>query len=102
MQTKTRLSLLSLISTLVLLANLVVPVTVFADDETPPPAATEEPALPPQDESTPDTPASDQEEASVSEILEELPPETDIVVLNEEGEVLPLVSEEAAAIIEEG
>src|SRR5690606_10632071 len=39
---------------------------------------------------------------SVAELIESLPENTDLIVLNEGGEALPLVSEEAAEVLEGG
>lgn len=98
----------------------------FADDETPPPPAAEEPAQPPAEEpvqspvveTAPEvvtteapveaTPAPDVvEEAApaeatpVAEILSEVPESTDVVVLDENNEALPLTSEDAADVVKE-
>jgi len=77
-----------------LLIGFAAPATAFADDETPPPA-TETPA-----EEEPVAP--DPEPAPVTDILEPLPEETQIIALDEEGNVEPLATEEAAEIIATG
>ncbi len=100
MKLKNRLFLLSLVAVLTLLVNLAFPITAFADDETPPPAATEEPALPPTE--APTEQAAPQKEPTVAEVLEQLPLDTELVVINQEGEVLPLTTQEAAEIIVTG
>lgn len=84
-------------------------------DETEPPMEepVEEPSEgdsvgdPASEEATEETPAdepaseeSTEEAVSVPEILEQAPEGTELVVINEEGEVEPLVTEEAAEILE--
>ena len=101
MKLKGRLFFLSLIAVLTLLVNLAFPITAFADDETPPPAPTEEPVSPPTAEPAEET-VSPEVEPTVAEVLNELPDGTEIVVINEAGEVEPLATEEAAAIIVSG
>jgi hypothetical protein len=99
MNFKSRLVILSTISILTLLVNLAFPVTALADDGTPP-VATEEPAV--TDEPAEPVESQEPQPESVSEILEQVPEDTEVVVLDEEGEVLPLVSEEAAVILVSG
>ncbi len=77
----------------------------LADDSTPPPA-TEEGSQPPADDPAVEEPAaeepaeaSEEEAVVVAEVLEQLPAETTLVVLDEGGETLPLVTEEAAAVL---
>lgn len=73
---------------------------VFADEGTPPPtepAAAEEEALPPSEEPAP---VSEEESTTVAEVIESLPEDTELVVVNESGEALPLATEEAADVIE--
>jgi hypothetical protein len=105
---------------LVLFASLARPMAVYADDSAPPPPATEEPANPPTEEApvetesaptevpsepaatdTPAEPASETESEpiEVSEILEAAPEGTEVVVLDENSEVVPLASQEAAEIV---
>ena len=89
---------------LVLIFSLFSTVTVFADDAAPPPAVTEEPTQPP---AATDKPVNTQEPVVIevdtpSEILDTVPEGVDVVVLNESGESLPLVTEEAAQIIVAG
>jgi hypothetical protein len=91
-----RISVFALITLLALLANLMFPASVLADDEVPPPA-TEEIIL--DEEPAPQTePQLD----SVSETLEQLPENTEIVVLDESGAPLPLVTEEAQEVFATG
>ncbi len=73
----------------IFLLSLVFPLTVFADDEVPP-TATEEPVV--ADQTPP-------EADPISETLEQLPDDTQLIVLNETGEVEPLVTQAAAEII---
>lgn len=105
MVNRKKLSLFALITLLTLLANLVFPVSVLADDETPPLAPTEE--ISPTAETTPtdlsETETAPQESTGepdpVSEALEQLPENTELIVLDESGEPLPLVTEEAEEAI---
>lgn len=90
----------------------------LADDETPPPPATEEAVQPPAAEPVvvenpaaaeeqvaavepvaKQEAASEEEEVTVAEALEQLPEDTDMVVLDESGEALPLASQKAAEIV---
>ncbi len=99
MKKQNHVYLMSLITLFTLLANLAFPATAYADDETPPPP-TEEPAQPPLNESTEEVlPA--QEELVIAEFLGGIPDETEVVVLNENGDIEPLATEEAAEIIVE-
>jgi hypothetical protein len=68
------------------------------------PVATEAPAenLAPVDAPTVSADTAVVEEQTVSEIIQELPEQTDIVVLDEIGEVVPLATQEAAEIVTEG
>jgi hypothetical protein len=103
---------------LVLFTSMARPMAVYADDSAPPPPATEEPANPPTEEApvetesapteapsepvatdTPTEPAAETEPVVVSEILEAAPEGTEVVVLDENSEVVPLVSQEAAEIV---
>lgn len=88
MTIKHRIFFLTLVTILTLLINLAFPMTAFADDETPPPAPTEEPAAPPTEETAPL-----EEQPTVEEVLDQLPEDAPVVVFNEEGETVPLVSE---------
>jgi hypothetical protein len=90
----------------------------FADDQPPvEPAITEEPVVidPPSETEEPiatDTPAvesesisteeMEQKEAGVQEIFEQIPAETKVVALNEEGQPEPLVTQQAAEILISG
>ncbi|MEW6406284.1 MAG: hypothetical protein AB1649_31245, partial [Chloroflexota bacterium] len=120
---KTLFSLISIL--MVLTFSLFSTIPVFADDATPP-VPTEEPVQPPTDEpvatevpvvteepvateppiSTEAPPATEvpavdspEESVSLAEVLVQLPPDTTLVVLDESGEALPLVTEEAAATL---
>jgi len=103
---------------LVVIINLMNVNVVLADDSAPPPPATEEPTQPPVEptetpvvEETPaptETPVSAEEqvpaeeEAPVTELLAELPENTDIVVLDENGNPVSLASQSAMdAILED-
>ncbi len=118
MKTKTQLTIWTIFVIFVLSLSLINVNTVRADDAPPtePPAATEEPTEPPVSteeatpipESTPTPAESDlpvdvpaMEETSVEELLPEIPENTDVVVLDENGNVVPLVSQAAVDIIRE-
>jgi len=74
----------------------------LADEAPPPdvstPAETGEEAITPPAEGTTDT-ASSTESSSVAEVIQSLPEDTTLVVIDESGEVLPLASEQAAETI---
>jgi hypothetical protein len=88
--------------------------TEIAPTATPAPVTTEEPTLsdvPPASDAPAVEPVSAAdstaesvapEEPSLAETLELLPTETDVVVLNENGQPLPLVTQEASEIIASG
>jgi hypothetical protein len=114
-----RFSFFAIVTIFVLIFSLVNAGIALADDETPPPAATGEPVQPPEeqpggeptevpaaepapaDETSPvETPT--EEAATLAEVAEELPEGTDIVLLNEDGAVEPLVTEEAADLFVNG
>jgi hypothetical protein len=63
------------------------------------PAALEANTVPVDDPNASTTDAATTEEPTVSEIIQGLPAGTDVVVLNETGEILPLATQEAADII---
>ncbi len=100
MNSTNRFSLFAIVTIFVLVLSLLTPAIAFADDGTPP-APTEEPVQPPTEEPVEET-APAQEESTAAEVLEELPADTELVVINEEGEVLSLTTEEAAEIIVAG
>jgi hypothetical protein len=90
---------LSLAVFLALLVAAVTPLAALAQDEAPPQpdapvVVVEEPVA-----EEPAVEESAAEEIIVSEVLEQLPEDTGLVVLDEEGEVLPLASTEAAEVI---
>ncbi len=87
-----------------LLANFAMPIAVLADDETPP--STEDVTIGTSEEITSNDMGEENldsestpESETVSEILEQLPEDTQIIVLNEEGNVEPLATETAAETI---
>jgi len=105
---------------LVLFASAVWTVPVFADDETPPPTETPvetqpgeespppaEPALSADEtaneNATPETaPAEEAVVDSAAELLASVPEGTEVIVVDENGEAVPLATEEAAQAIVEG
>jgi hypothetical protein len=95
--------ILLLVVLAVVLTSAVRTTTVYADDGDTEPV-TEEVTEPVVEEEQPAPPSEEEvaaeEPVSVPEILEQLPEDTELVVVNEEGEVEPLASEEAAEIIE--
>lgn len=105
MKRTTHLFLLMAAVITALLASAVGPYAVYADD-----GVTTEPSgeeAPTSDSTGDEVPASEptgdepvvEEPVSIPEVLEQAPEGTEVVVVNETGEVLPLVTEEAAAII---
>jgi hypothetical protein len=121
MKKKHILTLWSAIVIFVFVTSLFSTVPAFADDSTPPPA-TEEPVLPPTEEPAAETepaptplpeadPTATPEAAdpiltpevdTPAEILETAPEGVNVVVLDENGDSMPLVTEEAAQIIMSG
>lgn len=93
---------------LTLMGNLMFPTSAHADDLAPTPPPTEETISTEEENQTIPTeigtppPESAAEPAPVSEILDQLPQDTELVVLNENGEVLPLASQTAADAIMTG
>jgi hypothetical protein len=97
-----RLTVLSLAVMFALLMAAVMPMSALADDGVPPQPETpvvEEPVVdvPVVEEPVVAEPAA--EEPTVAEVLAEVPAGTDVVVLDENGEALPLASAEAADAI---
>ncbi len=121
MKKKHLFTLWSAIVIFVFITSLFTTVPAFADDSTPPPA-TEEPALPPTEEPTVETetpptdvpgidpistpeaadPTATPEVDTPAEILDSAPAGVNVVVLDENGDAMPLVTEEAAQIIMAG
>jgi hypothetical protein len=121
MKKKHLLTLWSAIVIFVFITSLFSTVPAFADDSTPPPA-TEEPAQPPTEEPAAETepapttlpetdptatpeaadPIPTPEVDTPAEILETAPEGVNVVVLDENGDSMPLVTEEAAQIIMSG
>ena len=118
--------ILSVFLILTVLANLVNVNVALADDTTPTPPPTEEPTQPPVEstetpvveptatqlpEATPTAEATAEptveetptatETAPVFELVTDLPQNTDVVILDENGNPLPMASTEAAAILVE-
>lgn len=93
---------------LALLLSAITTVPVFADEATPPPdtttteeVVTEETPPVLTEESVPveEAESSPETEESVSELIESLPADTEVIVINEVGETIPLASEEAAQAV---
>lgn len=112
MKNKQLFTLLSIAVIFVFITSLFSTVNVLADDNTPP-VPTEEPALPPTEEPTAETesvPTSEPEAAPTetpeidtpAEVIESAPEGVDVVVLDENGDPMSLVTEEAAQIIMAG
>lgn len=107
MPIKSKFVRLSILTLFIFMLSAIATVPVYADGETPPvepPAVVEpvEPIEPPaQEESFPvveEVPTTE----TVESILAEVPQDTEVIVLNEEGETIPLATEEAVAIITNG
>ncbi len=104
MPVKSKFVRLSILVVFIFMLSAVATVPAYADGETPPvePPAVVEPVEPPIQEET--APAVEEVPAAetVESILAEVPQDTEVIVLNEEGEALPLATEEAAVIITNG
>lgn len=112
MKNRQLFTLLSIAVIFVFITSLFTTVNVLADDNTPP-APTEEPALPPTEEPAAETesaptsipeadPSETPEVDTPAEVIESAPEGVDVVVLDENGEPMSLVTEEAAEIIMSG
>lgn len=103
MHSSLRLKLFTITLCLSILLNAMYTIPAYADEETPQsePSATTEPVEPPtQDEATEEAALTQPEAESVESILGEAPEGTQLVVLNDQGETLPLATQEAADAIE--
>jgi hypothetical protein len=103
MHSPKRLSLFPLALAAALLFSAMLPVAAFADDSAPPadPGTETGPVDSPPVEETVEEPAAPAEEESLTlpEVLDAAPEGTEVVVLDESNEPLPLVTEEAAEAI---
>jgi hypothetical protein len=114
----TKFTVLSLALLLALVMAAVLPISALAQDEVPPvpaaeeippvedesapveePAAVEEPAPAEEPAAVEESAPAEEESPTVPEILEALPEGADLVVLDESGEALPLVTQEAAEVV---
>lgn len=112
MKKTSRLLFTTVVLILTLMTNLAIPVPAFADEGTPQTPPTEEPVV--AETQAPETIVEELsssietteqpvlEPDSVSELLDQLPENTNLIVLNEDGKVEPLVTEEAANTIVTG
>ncbi len=105
MHNKIRTSLRFAVVCAVFLASAVLAMPAYADDGLPPvetPTVEQPVQLPGQDsveeEATPPS-APEPDSVSTDTLLPELPAGTEVIVLDEEGEALPLATEEAAEVI---
>lgn len=97
-------TLLSITVIFVFITSLFATIPALADDSTPP-APTEEPAQPPTEEPATGTeaaPTPTPEADTQAEILEAAPEGVDVIVLDENGEPMSMVTEEVAQIIMAG
>lgn len=92
MKPQSRLVFFTFITLLVLVANLILPTSALADDGVPPESTPAE-APPVEEAPPPEAPVS------LPEVLEQAPPDTQVVVVNDEGQVEPLATVEAAEIL---
>ncbi len=112
MSLKNRIAMTSLMLVVVFLMSAVITVPALADDGQPPvtPITTEEPidstegdsatdASLPDPQPAPETAAEPAPVAESEQLLADIPDNTEVVVLNENGETVPLVTEEASEII---
>lgn len=95
---------ISLVVFIALIFSTIKPITAYADDVTPPSDLVEENVVenPIVDETVEETTSPDNEPETVLGALEELPEVTEIVIVDENGEALNLVTEEAEQAIETG
>lgn len=96
----------SMLVVIVLVFSAFAPMTAFAQDELPPPAdpAGEE-APPPDETATEEAPAPEEvttDEVTLPEVLEAAPEGTEVVVLDEAGNEVPLASDAAADALVSG
>ncbi len=97
MKPQSRPLFFTFITLLVLVTNLVLPTAALADDGVPPEFT---PAEAPLVETTPvDEAPPPEAPVSLPEVLEQAPPDTQVVVVNDEGQVEPLATVEAAEIL---
>lgn len=89
----------TIMMTLVISAFLTVP--AFADDGLPPPAADGVAPIEPLEDSVVEESAPT-EISNLPELLNQLPEGTEVIVTDSTGEILPLVTEDAAAVIVSG
>jgi len=126
---KPRFTLMAVAVLMVLVFSAVFTAPAFADDSTPPPTETPTEATPSTEEETAEVPAVEPEapaaepatvaadesapavavdeivpaeQVVLTEVLEQLPEGTDVQVVDENGEALPLATQEAADAIELG
>lgn len=112
MLTKSRFTLMTAAVLMAFVLSALWTVPVFADDSTPPPVDTPTEATPPVEEEVvevvPAEPvaepvvvdeAAPAEPVALTEVLEQLPEGTEVQVMDENGEALPLASQEAADAI---
>ncbi|MBL8051200.1 MAG: hypothetical protein JNM46_08260, partial [Anaerolineales bacterium] len=107
MMIKNKLSVLSFVLVFILILSAGLATPAYADEappvepqveETNPPANTEEEATPP---TTGETDSASSEESTTEEqtILEQIPENTELIIIDEEGEMIPLATEEAQEAI---
>ena len=99
MKPQSRLVFFTFVTLLVMVVNLAMPVSALADDGVPPETP---PAEVPTAEAPPEEAPPPEEPVSLPEVLEQAPPDTQVVVVNEEGQVEPLATVEAAEILVTG
>jgi hypothetical protein len=104
MKVRSRHILFSLITLSVFVISLVSPTVAQADDSAPPETPpTLETQVPDQTGTAPvDTVAAPEAPVSVPEVLEQAPADTTIIVVNDDGQVEPLATTEAAKILQTG
>lgn len=99
---KNQIHILGAIILLSLILSLVFPgMTVFADDTSPPEDTSDVVYAPVEEAEAQETALpEDAPDEGVATILDQLPENTDVVVLDEQGEIVPMATQEAADIIE--
>lgn len=113
MRSQHRGSLLTLAAAGVLLFSLMHPTLALADDSTPPPAETQEVEIPPETgadtEGAPasqvveeSTPAPESEDLTAAEALKQAPEGTEVIVVNDDGQMEPLATQNAVELVSSG
>jgi hypothetical protein len=94
-KTRTMMFLITILTVLAISAIWTLP--AFADDVTPPPVPTSEPVVPPEE--IPPLEVPPPSDVTIADALAQIPEGTEVVVINTEGENIPLATQEAVDAI---